>query len=332
MLSSRANNSILSIPKPALLIVTIVCLLGTLSSCGEPATPSERPVPPQRYEFRRWFTAGEELTLITRQCLSFHPAATEGPQGGRESSSSIRFSLATAQSVDGALQVRVAVDHVQGSRKKDGKESVYDSDHPQDAEPGESRNYLLLKGRTIGFIFDSKGDMRGATGEEEFLAALQPPKSGPLELSTWHQKLLTVLVMMIRSPWSYLPAEPKAIGESWTYRGEAAPIHGPIGIVGGDKVPSEETTCRLEGVRESSEGRIAVIAIEGRILKDPGVGDHVISGRIEYFLDKPVHIHEEVTLRTGQGSPEIVQTDSVELFSKSKNTGGNATTTSSPSN
>jgi hypothetical protein len=118
---------------------------------------------------------------------------------------------------------------------------------------------------------------------ESAFAGLKKRMDNEKEWDAVARRFVGMIVTGTKSAWDYLPAEPKRLGDTWHYDRPAHALR--LRNMTG-QFTHEVTECTFKEVRESPQGRLAVITLSGD-LKNPErqTASFKIAGEIDFNLD-----------------------------------------------
>jgi hypothetical protein len=272
----------------------------------------------ERYELQHGYQAGQVLRLVTMQTIQQRSKEEAGRKDDYDSSSTRELSISVSGGDNDTLKLMAICKRMAGSTSRVGITSSSDSEKPETIETDKAgANYSLMKGKSFVFTLDASGMVVHTSFDQELKQKFKLPASLP---EGYRDKAIETFIgniaTEIKSPWSFLPQESKAVGNTWVYRGPASPILGTLRVEGRSERPWEETTCRLEEILQSAEGREAVISVSGKFwnpAKKDVQSSTVITGKATCNIDGPVRIRQVVNIAFTDDLQKTVITRNAEL-------------------
>lgn len=182
-------------------------------------------------------------------------------------------------------------------------EKEVDSDRPDTLLPGMPMH--LLKEVDFEAKIDPAGDVTEFTGAGEFVRKAEMAPDDEAERKEHEKAIGAGMRQLLAEPLAYLPEEPVAVGDTWTY---TADVYG-LPVMGARKVSREETTCTLAEIRDTADGRVACIDVSGTSKFVSGAAETdpetlKKTGRVEYNIDTNGLVRHHIEL-TGERHAEM---------------------------
>jgi len=280
---------------------TIAVVLAALLSsvAGAPALAAG-----DKYALKRTYEPGERL-LLSYKIVNEKKASGKDPS---EISiiASLPISLEVSHGANpGEKLVKMRFRRVLAELKGTDLRRVIDSDKPETLLPGMPLDALTKV--TFQAVLDKAGKITSFTGVKEFLETSQMKQADAQENEKLQSAVEAGLKQLLEEPFIYLPDKAVAPGECWTVKRK---VYG-LPIMGSRSVHDEEVECKLTEVRQTKDGRVAVISIAGeaKIVEGEMPGDPKTekkTGKIEYDIDRNMLLSHHIEL---QGSGTISTDD-----------------------
>ena len=292
--------------KNSISIMAVTAATLALSAAATAPTRSSE----KKYQLRHVYHADDRLLLsynVVEEKKSSGKVA-----GDMSAVSKLLITLAVSEGAKpGEKLVRLQFRRIVSELKAGELHRAVDSSKPETVPPGMPLDELTKA--TFTAATDEAGKIVTFAGVKEFVekSKLVPADAQEKEKQRIETAVEAGLRQLLQEPFIYFPDKPAGVGESWTLERKTYGLP----IMGALKVHDEEVKCKLAEVKETKDGRIAVITIAGESAIAEGAmpGDAKTlkkTGKVEYNLDKNMLLSHHIEL---EGSGVIPMGDGQQM-------------------
>jgi hypothetical protein len=247
----------------ALLAALLTTFLPAFLAIGQTSQPATTSAP--ACDLRAGYAPGQNLLLVKDiQIERTRPATGDAPPRTNRQGARLEMSVVVAASdKSGELKVRLAVRRIVGTYDRNGVIETRDTDNPDPASPPD--DLLAMKRIAFDMVLNQEGKVATVIPDKEFVEKFPFGRNMTEEKKAQGiQRMSSAFGNMLTSPWSYLPARPVGVGETWNFIRTSDAVDFFAIREGDAPAAQEDMQCRLEEIQQTPAGRVAAIRLSGK--------------------------------------------------------------------